>query len=66
MLHSNTLKITVTLSLRNTKHQQYTFTLSLFGAVRERKLQKCVFWFLYIFLSVRLHVTTGEMLNALL
>jgi len=66
MLYSNTLYITVTLSLCNTKHKQYTFTLSLFGEFLERKLQKCVFWFLYTFPSARLHVTTGEMLNALL
>jgi hypothetical protein len=46
--------------------QHYTFTVRLFGWVREWQLQKCVFWFPYLFLSVRLHVTTPEMLKKFL
>ena len=44
MLYSNTLNVTVTLSLCTTSHQQYTFTVWLSVWVRERKLQKCFFY----------------------
>jgi len=51
MLYSNTLNIAVTLSLCNTKHQQYTFTCHSLG-FQERKLKEFVF-FIPFYLSVR-------------
>jgi len=42
ILCGNTLNITVTLSLCNTKHHPYTYTLSLFWGFRERKNQECL------------------------
>jgi len=62
MLCSNKANITFS-PLCTTKQHKYTFFLPFFGGFSERKLQNCVFCFLYTFLSDRLHVTPGEMLN---
>jgi hypothetical protein len=48
----------------SSNRQQYALNVRLFGCVRDNKYQKWFFYFLQSFLSVRLQVTTRDILNA--